>query len=175
MAGTTPVYGLRYQELSDPPHGPNLGQQLALDVEDELVRLDGLLDASDYTAYVPTWKSGAGGTDMAIGNGSIAGFWTRLPNRLIHATIKIVRGSTTNVGTTYYAFGLPVAPADIAAISGTGEVLNGTTHLTRVCVGQSGSEIVLVDMAGAPVSSSAPVAWAAGHRISLSIVYRAAT
>jgi len=40
MPGTTPVYGLRYQELSDPPNGPNLGQHLALDVEAQLVRLD---------------------------------------------------------------------------------------------------------------------------------------
>jgi len=175
MADTTPVYGFPYQELADAPNGALLGQDLAEAVETELVRVDALLDATDWTAYTPTWKSGAGGTDIAIGNGTIAGFWTRLPNRVIHATIKIVRGSTTNVGTTYYAFGLPVAPADILAVSGTGEVLNVTTHLTRIAVGQSGSEIVLVDMAGVPVSNAAPVAWASGHRISISIVYRAAS
>lgn len=40
MPATTPVYALRYQELGDAPHGPNLGQNLALDVEAQLVRLD---------------------------------------------------------------------------------------------------------------------------------------
>lgn len=43
MADQTPVYGLRFQELSDAPHGPNLGDDLALDVETELIRIDNSL------------------------------------------------------------------------------------------------------------------------------------
>jgi hypothetical protein len=38
----TPVYGLHYQALSDAPHGPNLGANLANDVEAQLVRIDGV-------------------------------------------------------------------------------------------------------------------------------------
>lgn len=37
MPATTPVYAFRYQELGDAPHGPNLGQNLATDVENLLV------------------------------------------------------------------------------------------------------------------------------------------
>lgn len=39
--GATPTYGLRFQELGDAPHGPNLGADLAADVEAELERIDG--------------------------------------------------------------------------------------------------------------------------------------
>lgn len=34
---TTPTYGLRYQALTDPPNGATLGQNLATDVEAQLV------------------------------------------------------------------------------------------------------------------------------------------
>jgi hypothetical protein len=37
---TTPVYALRQQALTDPPNGATLGEYLALDVEDELARID---------------------------------------------------------------------------------------------------------------------------------------
>lgn len=37
---TTPVYGLPYQTLTDPPHGPDLGRLLAEAIEDELARID---------------------------------------------------------------------------------------------------------------------------------------
>jgi hypothetical protein len=37
---TTPVYALRYQALTDPPDGATLGEDLALDIEDELARVD---------------------------------------------------------------------------------------------------------------------------------------
>ncbi len=38
--GTTPTYGLRYQELGDAPDGAALGANLAADVETELERID---------------------------------------------------------------------------------------------------------------------------------------
>lgn len=47
MSGTTAVYALRWQDLLDPPHGPNLGKNLAEDVEDELVRIDADITALD--------------------------------------------------------------------------------------------------------------------------------
>lgn len=40
MAGTTSVYGLRYQTLGDSPDGASLGEDLADDVETELIRID---------------------------------------------------------------------------------------------------------------------------------------
>lgn len=37
MPGSTSVYGLPYQTTDDPPHGPNLGQDLAEAVETQLI------------------------------------------------------------------------------------------------------------------------------------------
>lgn len=45
MADATPVYGLRYQELGDAPDGPSLGEDLATDVETELIRIDAAVAA----------------------------------------------------------------------------------------------------------------------------------
>lgn len=38
--GTTTPYSFPYQELSDPPNGPTLGQDLAEAINDEIVRVD---------------------------------------------------------------------------------------------------------------------------------------
>jgi hypothetical protein len=48
---TTPNQGLPYQTLADPPHGPNLGQQLAVAVEPKLVMR--FASAADRAAKVP--------------------------------------------------------------------------------------------------------------------------
>lgn len=66
---TTPIYGLPYQSLTDPPDGPNLGEDLALAVEDELARIDG--DVSAVPASVLTTVNGRYGTPAApISTGS---------------------------------------------------------------------------------------------------------
>lgn len=92
MPGTTPIYGLPYQSLGDPPHGPNLGQELAGTVEIELARIDtGVAVFTDSTSgpgtfskptnpparvhWVRTWAAGAagGGVDGAAGQGEGGG------------------------------------------------------------------------------------------------------
>jgi hypothetical protein len=46
MPGSTPVYALPYDSLSDPPDGADMGQDLAEAIETELARIDaGLPDA----------------------------------------------------------------------------------------------------------------------------------
>ena len=59
--GTTPTYGLRYQELGDAPDGAGLGENLATDVEAELVRVDAT-DADQESRIValetmPAWQA----------------------------------------------------------------------------------------------------------------------
>jgi hypothetical protein len=59
----TPIYGLRYPALPDPPDGPKLGEELALDVEAELARIDGVIatiaDIQIFTAN-GTWNKPTG-------------------------------------------------------------------------------------------------------------------
>lgn len=45
MPGSTPVYGLPYQTLTDPPNGPDLGANLAGAVETQIQRIDTELTA----------------------------------------------------------------------------------------------------------------------------------
>ena len=44
---STPIYGLRYQELGDPPDGPALGKNLAEDVEDVVNGIDQRLQTTE--------------------------------------------------------------------------------------------------------------------------------
>lgn len=40
MPGSTPIYGLPYDSLTDPPDGADMGEDLALEIEAELARID---------------------------------------------------------------------------------------------------------------------------------------
>lgn len=71
MPDTTPIYGLRYQELGDAPNGASLGEDLATDVETELVRIDANIAAitglthtvgSSTAAFTSTSTSFVAGT-----------------------------------------------------------------------------------------------------------------
>lgn len=48
----TSIYGLPYQTLTDPPNGPNLGQQLAQAVETQLQRIDNDVTALETPTLV---------------------------------------------------------------------------------------------------------------------------
>lgn len=60
MPANTPIYGFPYQELSDPPHGPNLGQDLATAVETEIDRID-----TDIADLKQGWNFIASGVETA--------------------------------------------------------------------------------------------------------------
>jgi hypothetical protein len=51
----TPIYSLPYQALADPPDGAGLGEDLALAVEAEMVRID-----TSVAGYLPAANVGAG-------------------------------------------------------------------------------------------------------------------
>lgn len=137
MPGATPTYGFPYQQLGDPPHGPNLGEQLALAVEAaladavataaadlatavadaaaNLAAAEAALTAdiadigSTWTPYTPTWTTS--GTQPVIGNGALKGIWSRIGD-LVRVRITLILGSTSTVGTNTWAFGLP--PGQVA-------------------------------------------------------------
>lgn len=48
MPGTTPIYSLPYDSLTDPPDGADMGEDLAVAVETELARID-----TDTAARLP--------------------------------------------------------------------------------------------------------------------------
>ncbi len=70
----------------------------------------------EETLWTPTWRNGAGGILLAIGNGTIIGRYWVYGKRVIFE-INMTRGSTTNVGTTTYVFGFPPGlPIDTASL-----------------------------------------------------------
>lgn len=150
-------------------------QNLAESTDDALADIDVTNDA--YAEYVPIWRSGAGGTAVAIGNGTAVGWWVRLAQRMIHYEFLLTRGTTTNLGTTYYTFSLPVAPHNIAAVRGAAHVFQTPAYRSLTLHGFSGSEMVMSDTPGNAVGSTpngSLTAWAAGNRLGGSVVYRAA-
>lgn len=138
--GTTPTYGLRYQELTDPPHGPDLGKNLATDVEAQIARLDALrfratqtlaTTTASVTFSVPSnvrrlvvsWTVRAtaaavlGNLWMRV-NGSTAASYNTNLMRVNNTT----QSNTVEVAVTRASIGVITAASSAANNFGTGEV-----------------------------------------------------
>lgn len=96
-----------------------------------------------WTAYTPTWKSGAGGTDILIGNGTLSGV-KREVGKTGDFQILLVRGSTTQLGTTGYAFGLPFI-STTRRITGAAVVIDSdvAASIPHMWLGANSTEIVV--------------------------------
>lgn len=69
---STPVYGIPYPSLSDPPNGPAQMQALALEVENELTRVDSRIatDSTLLAGFAPATQTGSGTLSVG-GNGAV--------------------------------------------------------------------------------------------------------
>lgn len=101
MPGTTPIYGLPYQSLDDPPHGPNLGQNLAEAVETELARIDATpkpTQINDFTSI-----ASFSNTTPAAGTPAAGFSFTAPPSGKVYLTVTgqiecAVNGNTALLG-----------------------------------------------------------------------------
>ena len=89
--------------------------------------------------YTPTWTSTGGG--QSLGNGSIAGRWSRRGNT-VSFQIDFSIGSTTNVGSGSWEFGLPVpdyafAPVQLCGVgfAANSAATSATVFAVRVAPG----------------------------------------
>lgn len=109
---TTPVYGLRYLQLGDPPDIPALGQNLSEDVEAQISRLDdaiavglaGLSTATDWADYVPAVQNVGSATFSTQ-----SGWWRRTWTKTVIYTAYFVV-SANGTGTGNFGYKLPTAP-----------------------------------------------------------------
>ncbi|MEV7364239.1 hypothetical protein [Streptomyces sp. NPDC091299] len=120
-------------------------------------RAEGRIDSGNGTgwqSYTPAWT--ATSTNPSIGNGSLEGRYTRLPNRTAVATVRLAIGSSTNIGSGTYVFGLPFATAnDIVEYSGTARLSASATYIGQVTVGPNSSSMnVTFPTAATPASAS---------------------
>lgn len=131
-----------------------------------------------WTAYTPTWKSGAGGTDISIGSGTKAGLYLQA-GKLVHFQILIVRAADTNLGTTGYAFGLPVTSSTRRICGGAWVIdSSASANLPHQWAGVNTSEIVVHAYDGRRIDNSGfnvgPTAWGTSDEIFITGTYQAA-
>ena len=131
------------------------------------------------TTFTPAW-TGAG-SNPAIGNGTLTGFYYRVGN-LIIATWNIIAGSTTTFGSGQYSVGLPVTAATSPAQRWTltGDLLDaGVQHYEAVGVVNGSTtfeEILVMSNATGPTNwtATAPFTFGNTDRLTISGVYVAA-
>jgi hypothetical protein len=135
-----------------------------------------------WESFTVGWKAAT--TNPAIGNGTIAGKYTRF-QKLVICQITIIPGSTTTFGSGQYLIDLPItAKATLSQYSNTGfgylidssaarcEI--ATTAVYNSSTTQIGMKYGPNTGAFGDVSSTVPFTWAVGDQIHLTFVYEAA-
>lgn len=137
--------------------------------------------AATWTTYTPTWA--ATGTQPAIGNGTLSGFYLQV-GKFIIVRVRMLAGTTTTFGTGTYTFSLPVTAAsgqgmavgssylrDASATSNghaPGSALVdavSSTSTTLLMTSSTGSGL------GSIVGATAPFTWANTDNMSAQVVY----
>ena len=121
------------------------------------------------TSYVPTWTGGS----PSIGNGTLTSSYTR-KGVFVQVNVTFIVGSTTNVGSGAWTFGLPFA-ANRPTV-GSAYLVNaaGNTIFSGVAFVDAGAQtfrVVTSNSSSAFVGSAQPFAWATGDKMYVSIEY----
>lgn len=134
---------------------------------------DNLLALTTWASYTPTWT--ATGTAPSIGNGTLTGWYIKAGN-LCHCALMWQPGSTTTFGTGSYKWSLPVAATQVAMGSCRGYDASPATVLMGFAAINAGSGTVEVysATASAPAlwAQTAPITWASGDYLHLSVTYQ---
>jgi hypothetical protein len=125
-----------------------------------------------WTDYTPTWT----GTSPSIGNGTLAGRYTRIGD-LVIVQIRLIAGGTTTFGGSEWRFSTPVTALD-ANVGGVGAVWaldSGTAYYAGSARLASTTEIACyVNGVVTAFSASVPFAWATNDTLNLTVMYPAA-
>jgi len=91
-----------------------------------------------WQAYTVSWVTS--GAVPALGNGSLAGHFTVI-GKTVFFRIHLSVGSTTNIGTGYFIFGLPPTPYLLSGfvISGSAAIVEGGSGKPFMAIPVSGS------------------------------------
>lgn len=161
------------------------GQKLrAIDlsvVENNVTTLQGQMtgiNLGDEVDYIPVWSTS--GTAPAIGNGQLAGRYSKIGKRC-DVSIIMIAGSTTTFGTGEYIFTLPFTAKTVSFFAGSTPVWFGSAQIldagTAYFVGTSfiytadNKVRVNTNNAGGFVQNTTPQTWAINDRLGLSITY----
>jgi hypothetical protein len=168
MPAITPTYGWPYQTLTDPPHGPDLGEDLALAIEATLTAIDARVAITDllaasWTSRVPAWTSD--GVAPSIGDGTISAKYTHAGKLLIE-TGSISMGSTTTFGTSSYNLDTPftLQGVDMLGVCLFFDASNSANHRGGA-VRKNGNNLMRAYGDG-QWGATLPFTWAVGDRFS---------
>lgn len=110
-------------------------------------------------------------TNPSIGNGTMINN-TDLVDGVLHSHVALTIGSTTNIGSGIYSFGLAYT-AKSTAIGSAWLFDNSTAYYVGISKIESGSSTVevFINNSVTAISSTAPIVWATGDRLVFSIYY----
>ena len=139
-----------------------------------------IVPLGSWTSYTPTWYTYGGGFG-SIGNGTLRGKYTIIGTTVIY-TILLHGGSTTNFGSSYWAFSLPfvVANEDMTGSAfsrrnTTGEYFMGSLIAGSFTYGISNSIGIIGTHAGQVsdlfISPTSPFTWATSDRLIINGFY----
>lgn len=145
-------------------------------------RAEGRIDGGSGTAWQPYSVGWTSSTNPAIGNGSLLGRYTVLPNRTCHASIRLVPGSGTSFGSGNYLFSVPFTSAnDTVEYLGNARLTAGSTTYIGQCVLGPNSNVMnatfpqsATPATAANMSGTVPVTFASGHILRISLTYQTA-
>lgn len=92
MPGSTPIYALPYDSLTDPPDGADMGQDLAEAIEDELARIDAALPLSLPLASIALVQSSVVTTASVVASKAIS--WGKTLPGTVSAIATAISGTT---------------------------------------------------------------------------------
>jgi hypothetical protein len=144
-----------------------------------------VVSARLWRTYTPEWNDGPSGSPLSVGSGSIEGLYFQVGETVTYQ-VRLTRASDTNLGTTSWAFSVPVTPDDSNQPMGVGAVQRSGAALPFQVIGIGGTTIVLVAGAGGTSGSFGTRlgsgtgikpggAWASGDELFFGGTYRAAT
>lgn len=111
-------------------------------------------------------------TSTEIGDGSVAGYYTRIGNR-VDLTYKLIKGTSTNFSVSPLGFNLPFLPNTTFIAVGSFWVENvGTGFITGVAkINDSATRLTLFTSAGVEITDATADSWATGSKLAISITY----
>jgi hypothetical protein len=122
-------------------------------------------------AYTPTWTTD--GTAPALGDGTLAGYYSRT-GKLVTASVVFAAGASTTFGTGEFRFSLPFTPSASQPFIGSAVILDAGAQwfVGSAQTRQDGANLIVYPNAAAgSVTSLRPMTWAAGDTLRASVTY----
>lgn len=137
------------------------------------------ISPTPWTTYTPTWTGVT--TNPVLGNGTLAGAWTKV-GRNVTVRVNLLMGTTTTYGSGAWQFALPEAAKTVAGFTtypiwvGSAYCFdNGSTNRHGCSRVESGASVLLITSeTTAQWQSTIPQTWTTSDMLTAQITYESA-